>query len=73
LALRLTLALFDLGPVRMSTSKIVDFIVDNAASALARDAPGETFSRAEIAEAWLYQALEQLAAARGVEPLPKAN
>lgn len=67
------MALFALGLVRMSTTMIVDFIVDRTAVAFAIDAPQEAVSREEIVEAWLYQALEQLAAASGVKPLPKIN
>lgn len=68
-----TIALFDLGPVRMSTMKIVDFVVDEAAKALAADGGPDDVRREEVVEAWLYQVLEQLAATRGVSPFPKAN
>lgn len=66
------LCLLELGPVRISTSKIVDFMVDEASKALASDG-GPAIPRERILEAWLYEVLEMLAAARGVEPLPKVD
>jgi hypothetical protein len=53
-----------LGDARIKTSAIVDVVVARALQLL----PG--FSREEVLEAWLYQALEQVVEAHGVEPLP---
>jgi len=64
-------ALLELGPVRMSTTQIVDFIVAKVEADLAPKAPTDpSYTRCEIVEAWLYQALQQYAEVQGVEPLP---
>lgn len=64
-------ALLELGPVRMSTTQIVDFIVKKVEAELAPKTPTDpSYTRGEIVEAWLYQSLQQYAEVQGVEPLP---
>jgi hypothetical protein len=62
--------LFEEGERRMSTAMIVDFVAERAAAALGDDAG---ITREEVLEAWLYQALGDLARASGLGPLPPAN
>lgn len=59
------LALYAKGRTRIKTSDAVDFII---AHVVADGAIKVT--REEVLEAWLYQALHQIMANGGIEPLP---
>lgn len=59
-----------LGAVRVTTSQIVDLVVQKAMESVNVPDASITVTREEVLEAWLYQSLEQFARERGLQPLP---